>query len=104
MEFTPFRAPHCGALWKAAVKSAKFHLSKVIGCHTHTFEEYAMIAAEIEEIPNSRPLCEWSADGDVITLGHFLIGHPLIAVPEIPEAVVSRIRRLEVMQQSVCAF
>lgn len=103
-EFIPPRPTHHGGLWKAAVKLVKFHLSRVIGCNTCTFEECAMIAAQIEGILNSRYLFELSGDGDMLTPDHFLIGRPFIAIPEIPKTVVNKTRRLEMMQQSVLAF
>ncbi|XP_033225948.1 uncharacterized protein LOC117178635 [Belonocnema kinseyi] len=38
-KFNPPAVPHCGGLWEAAVKSTKFHLRRVIGDSTLTFEE-----------------------------------------------------------------
>ena len=39
----PDRAPHFGRLWEAAVKSAKYHLKRVIGDQCLTFEEMLMV-------------------------------------------------------------
>lgn len=83
--FNPPAAPHFGGLWEAAVKSTKRHLRRVIGESTLTYEEMATFLAQIEACLNSRPLQALSDDPDDITAltpGHFLIGAPLLAVPE----------------------
>ena len=82
----PDRAPHFGGLWEAAVKSAKHHLKRVIGDLKLTFEEMITVATKVEACLNSRPLGAYychSPDGIVpLTPGHFLVGRPLLAVPE----------------------
>ncbi|XP_024867312.1 uncharacterized protein LOC112451722 [Temnothorax curvispinosus] len=83
--FNPPAAPHFGGLWEAAVKSTKFHLRRVIGETTLTFEEMATFLAQVEACLNSRPLHALSDDPDdvsALTPGHFLIGAPLLAAPE----------------------
>ncbi|XP_077280506.1 uncharacterized protein LOC143907537 [Temnothorax americanus] len=83
--FNPPAAPHFGGLWEAAVKSTKFHLRRVIGETTLTFEEMSTLLAQVEACLNSRPLQALSDDPDdisALTPGHFLIGAPLLAVPE----------------------
>ncbi|XP_071582222.1 uncharacterized protein [Temnothorax nylanderi] len=83
--FNPPAAPHFGGLWEAAVKSTKFHLRRVIGETTLTFEEMATFLAQVEACLNSRPLQALSDDPDDVTAltpGHFLIGAPLLAAPE----------------------
>lgn len=78
-------APHFGGKWEAAVKSAKFHLRRVIGDALLTFEEFSTVLVQIEAVLNSRPICALSDDpNDVETLtpAHFLIGAPLSALPE----------------------
>ncbi|XP_025267294.1 uncharacterized protein LOC112638912 [Camponotus floridanus] len=83
--FNPPAAPHFGGLWEAAVKSTKHHLRRVLGDTTLTFEEMSTFLAQMEACLNSRPLQALSDDhGDVtaLTPGHFLIGAPLLAVPE----------------------
>ncbi|XP_071582288.1 uncharacterized protein, partial [Temnothorax nylanderi] len=83
--FNPPAAPHFGGLWEAAVKSTKFHLRRVIGETTLTFEEMSTFLAQVEACLNSRPLRALSDDPDdlsALTPGHFLIGAPLLAVPE----------------------
>ncbi|XP_025262292.1 uncharacterized protein LOC112637249 [Camponotus floridanus] len=82
--FNPPAAPHFGGLWEAAVKSTKHHLRRVLGDTTLTFEEMTFLAQE-EACLNLRPLQALSDDHDDITAltpGHFLIGAPLLAVPE----------------------
>ncbi|XP_029171355.1 uncharacterized protein LOC114940771 [Nylanderia fulva] len=83
--FNPPAAPHFGGLWEAAVKSTKFHLRRVIGETTLTFEELSTLLAQIEACLNSRPLQALSDDPEdvsALTPGHFLVGAPLLAVPE----------------------
>ncbi|XP_011261040.2 uncharacterized protein LOC105254185 [Camponotus floridanus] len=83
--FNPPAAPHFGGLWEAAVKSTKHHLRKVIGDATLTYEEMATLLSEVEACLNSRPLQPLTDDPDdltALTPGHFLIGAPLLAVPE----------------------
>ncbi|EFN72330.1 hypothetical protein EAG_12036, partial [Camponotus floridanus] len=81
----PPAAPHFGGLWEAAVKSTKHHLRRVLGDTTLTFEEMSTFLAQVETCLNSRPFQALSDDHDDITAltpGHFLIGAPLLAVPE----------------------
>ncbi|XP_071580460.1 uncharacterized protein [Temnothorax nylanderi] len=83
--FNPPAAPHFGGLWEAAVKSTKHHLRRVIGETTLTFEELSTFLAQVEAWLNSRPLQALSDDPDdvsALTPGHFLIGAPLLDVPE----------------------
>lgn len=82
--FNPPSAPHFGGIWEAGIKSAKFHLKRVIGSTILTFEEMGTLLAEIESTLNSRPICALhAADIDVLTPSHFLIGHPATKIPEI---------------------
>ncbi|XP_075158171.1 uncharacterized protein LOC142231448 [Haematobia irritans] len=84
-KFIPPRSPHFGGLWEAAVKSAKFHFYRAVGLNTLTFDELRTVVCQISAILNSRPLCPISEDPDdldVLTPGHFLVGGPLISIPE----------------------
>ncbi|XP_029154848.1 uncharacterized protein LOC114929767 [Nylanderia fulva] len=97
-------APHFGGLWEAAVKSTKFHLRRVIGETTLTFEELSTLLAQIEACLNSRPLQALSDDPEdvsALTPGHFLVGAPLLALPEpsLTEQTVSTLSRWRHLQR-----
>lgn len=85
--FNPPSAPNFGGLWEAAVKSAKFHLHRVLNNRSLTFEEFSTLLSRIEAVLNSRPLFEPSPDPNeshlMLTPGHFLIGRPLLQPPEL---------------------
>jgi hypothetical protein len=102
--FIPPRAPHFGGLWEAAVKSMKFHLTRIVGQTQLTFEEMATILTKIESILNSRPLVVASNDPEdpaALTPGHFLVGRPLIAViePNYTSIASNRLNRWQLLQQ-----
>lgn len=104
--FTPSYAPHFGGIWEAGVKSAKFHIRRVMGNSHLTFEEISTLFAQVESILNSRPLCPLSSSpNDFLFLspGHFLIGRPLNDFPSPAleyksESNLSRYYRLEKMR------
>ncbi|XP_071653530.1 uncharacterized protein [Temnothorax longispinosus] len=104
--FNPPVAPHFGGLWEAAVKSTKFHLRRVIGETKLTFEEMSTFLAQVEACLNSRLLQALFDDPDdmsALTPGHFLIGAPLLAVPEpfltdTAESSLSRWQHLQKMR------
>ncbi|XP_071580995.1 uncharacterized protein [Temnothorax nylanderi] len=84
--FIPPNAPHFGGLWEAAVKSAKYHMARIIGQAHLTFEEMQTVLCEVEAILNSRPLTQLSADPNdlaylTISPGNFLVGTALNSFP-----------------------
>ncbi|XP_049884462.1 uncharacterized protein LOC126379650 [Pectinophora gossypiella] len=106
--FTPAYAPHFGGIWEAGVKSAKYHVKRIMG-NTHlTFEEITTLFAQVEAILNSRPLCPLSSSPDdllFLSPGHFLIGRPLRALPtptleDCNESYLQRYARVEKLRQS----
>ena len=81
--FNPPGAPHFGGMWEAAVRSAKFHMKRVIGDTTLSYEEMSTLLASIEACLNSRPLSPLTddiSDFQFLTPGHFLIGRPLLTL------------------------
>ncbi|CAK1594262.1 unnamed protein product [Parnassius mnemosyne] len=108
--FIPPHAPNFGGLWEAGVKSTKLHLKRVIGESTLTFEEMSTLLSQIEACLNSRPITVDSSDPSdplPLTPGHFLIGGPLIAVPEFNdylESNISSLKRWQFIQQMLQHF
>ncbi|XP_076660309.1 uncharacterized protein LOC143363630 [Halictus rubicundus] len=90
--FMPALIPHFGGLWKAAVKSFKHHLKRVVGNELFTYEEFATFVTEIEAVLNSLPLTPISSDPndpEALTPGHFLIGTALTSIPEVDLTMTS---------------
>lgn len=107
--FNPPAAPHFGGLWEAAVRSAKRVMVRIMGNHKFTLEEFCTILCRVEAILNSRPLVPLSTDPteyDCLTPGHFLIGRPLVSIPEkdIPVTTRPLVQRWKLLNQSVQAF
>ena len=82
----PQRAPHFGGLWEAAVKSAKFHLKRVVGDQPLNYEELNTVVIQVEACLNSRPLiddqCQDAEGMEPLTPSHLLIGKGMMAYPE----------------------
>ncbi|XP_033224281.1 uncharacterized protein LOC117177569 [Belonocnema kinseyi] len=102
--FRPLVAAHFGGLWEAAAKLTKFHLRRVIGNSTLTFEEMTTILTQIEAFLNSRPLSAQSDDPtdiSALTPGHFLIRVPLNAGPEssLADVLPTLLTRWQLIQQ-----
>lgn len=103
--FNPSSAPHFGELWEAAVRSFKTFLTCVIGSHNPSLEELSTVLCRIEAISNSRPLTPMSLsplDLDYLSPGQFLIGQPLLTVPErhIPEDNPKIVNHWKLLHQS----
>ncbi|XP_054083410.1 uncharacterized protein LOC128920347 [Zeugodacus cucurbitae] len=78
-------APHQGGIWEAAVKSAKHHLIRCVGTQVMWYSQLQTLAVRIEACLNSRPITPLYDDPEdklALTPGDFLIGSPLLAVPE----------------------
>ncbi|GFW94194.1 integrase catalytic domain-containing protein [Trichonephila clavipes] len=74
-----------GGLWKAGIKSVKFHLKRALGRFRLTYEEFETVIIQVEGILNSRPLTTMSNDFDnfeVLTPAHFLIGRSINSILE----------------------
>lgn len=100
----PPLSPAFGGLWEAGVKSIKYHLKRLIGRNTFTYEEMTTLLYQIEACLNSRPLCPVSDDvNDVsyLTPGHFLIGEAPITVPEasLLDENINRLSRWNLVQR-----
>lgn len=105
----PPDAPHFGGIYEAGVKSVKFHLRRSMDSTPFTFEEWTTMLCQIEAILNSRPLVPLSDDvNDLqpLTPGHFLIGEPLIAIPEpnLEHLKLNSLDRYQLMQRKVQEF
>ncbi|XP_071057047.1 uncharacterized protein [Onthophagus taurus] len=103
-KFMPPRAPHFGGLHEAAVKSFKRHFKRVTSGATLTIEEFTTLLCQIEGILNSRPLYPLSTDPNdfqPLTPGHFLIGRPINAIPEvdISDELPNRLRSYEKLKR-----
>lgn len=106
-KFSPAYASNFNGYVEAGIKSAKFHIKRILG-NTHlTFEELSSLFAQIEAILNSRPLCPLSSspkDYAALTPGHFLLGRPLMSLPapdltDVKTNKLDRFRLLEQMRQ-----
>lgn len=105
--FTPTYAPHFGGIWESGIKSAKYHLKRVMGNSHLTFEEISTLFSQVEAVLNSRPLYPMSSSpDDLLSLspGHFLVGRPLTALPSpsleaSTESSLRRYARIEKLHQ-----
>jgi hypothetical protein len=84
--FIPQFSPNHGGIWERGIQSFKFHLKRISSCKTFTYEQFNTITIEIEGILNSRPLMQLttqdSSDFSCLTPGHYLIGSPIMAIPQ----------------------
>ncbi|CAI6362474.1 unnamed protein product [Macrosiphum euphorbiae] len=107
--FNPPGAPHFGGIWEAAVKSAKSLLVRAMNSQIWTLEEFSTVLCRVEAALNSRPLIPASSDPndlECLTPGHFLIGRPLLSIPEpvSTSAQVGLRTRWKLLQQSFQFF
>lgn len=107
--FIPPRSPHFGGLWESAVKSAKYHLKRVLGEQKVTFEELYTIITQVEACLNSRPITPMSEsvdDLDILTPGHFLMGSSPSALPQedLKGHNTNRLQRYHLMTQLIQGF
>ncbi|XP_011877529.1 PREDICTED: uncharacterized protein LOC105567318, partial [Vollenhovia emeryi] len=108
-KFNPPAALHFGGKWEAGVKSVKYHLRRVVGDTSLTYEEMTTIFTQIEAILNSRPLCPLTDDPDdiqALTPGHFLIGcaPTIIPEPSLESVKSSRLSRWQLTRQMLDSF
>lgn len=105
--FSPAYAPNFNGYVESGIKSAKFHIKRILGTTHLTFEELSSLFSQIEAILNSRPISPLSSspnDYAALTPGHFLLGRPLMSLPapdlrEINQTRLDRFRQLEQMRQ-----
>ncbi|XP_026330283.1 uncharacterized protein LOC113237817 [Hyposmocoma kahamanoa] len=102
--FSPPYAPHFGGIFEAGIKSAKYHIKRVMGNSHLTFEELGTLFAQVEAVMNSRPLCPLSSSPDdflCLTPGHFLIGRALVAIPspDVEDCNPNNLQRYARLQQ-----
>ncbi len=107
--FLPPGAPHQGGLWEAGVKSAKFHMRRVIGERTLSKEQFSTLLCEIEAVLNSRPLYQRSPDPtdlEALTPSHLLIGEALTALPtpSLLDVRENRLNQYQLVQNRVQEF
>lgn len=100
-------SPHQGGLWEAAVKSMKYHLTRVAGARTLSMGEMRTVLAQISAILNSRPMGAMTDDPqdlEVLTPAHFLNGRPMVQLfgPRVetrPTDLLDMYRQLQFMTQ-----
>lgn len=107
--FNPPAAPHFGGLWESAVKSAKYHLTRMMSNTKLTIGELNTLLCQIEACLNSRPMTPMSSDPsdvEVLTPAHFLIGGSLTLLPEpnLTNENPSHIRRWKYVQLLMQTF
>ncbi|XP_065355419.1 uncharacterized protein LOC135949893 [Calliphora vicina] len=105
--FIPPSAPNFGGIWEAGVKSVKFHMKRVLGNSSTTYEELSTLLCQIECCLNSRPLClKFEGDIDPLTPAHFLILRSMKSIPDenLIDVNVSRLSRWQYIQSLVQQF
>ena len=105
----PVYAPHFGGLWEAGIKSMKHHLHRVLGNAVLNYAEMNTMLTQVEACLNSRPLTPMSSDPNDLTFltpGHFLIGRPLTALPQLDYDFdkISHLTRWHLLQRMLQHF
>lgn len=103
-KFIPPKSPNFGGLWESGVRACKFHLKRVMGNASLTFEQFSTLLAQVEATLNSRPLLPLSPDPndfDTLTPAHFLIGRRLTTLPDMDLRDIScnRLSKYQHLQQ-----
>lgn len=106
-KFIAPRAPSHGGLWEAAVKSAKYHLKRILQGYSLTFERFQTLLSKISAVLNSRPLGILNDDPkglNYITPAHAIMGQRIIQplsydFGEVPLNRVQQIKLLDKLQQ-----
>lgn len=107
--FIPPLSPNFGGLWEAGVKSVKYHMKRVIGDTTLTYEELATVLGQVEACLNSRPLSRVDTESegfDALTPGQFLVGEPLLTIPDydFESSNIGSLRRWQLAQRMMQTF
>lgn len=103
-KFIPPNSPHFGGIWESNIKQVKSHLVRVMGETKLVYEEFITVVIQIESVLNSRPLYPMSSDPNdlqPLTPSHFLIGKPLITVPDpsLKDVRIGRLSRFQLLQK-----
>lgn len=87
------------------MKSAKYHMTRVVGQAHLTFEEMTTVLCEIEAILNSRPITQLSNDPNddltALSPGYFLVGTALNSIPchDLSDVLINRLTRWQLVEQ-----
>lgn len=105
-QFIPARSPHFGGIWEAGIKSFKHHFRRIMGLKAFTLDQFHTVVTQVEAILNSRPLSPMTDLPDdlaALTPGHFLVGEPLVVIPEpdLDQINPGRLNRLQDMKKTV---
>lgn len=104
--FIPARSPHFGGIWEAGIKSFKHHFRRIMGLKAFSIDQFHTVVTQVEAVLNSRPLSPLTDSPDdlaALTPGHFLIGEPLVAIPEPDLSHINpgRLSRLQDMKKAL---
>jgi len=105
--FNPPSAPHFSGLWESGVKSAKYHLLRVLKEGSLTYSELETLLCQVEACLNSRPLTPMSSDPfdmDPLTPAHFLIGGPMFFHKDVSNESPNRLSKWKSVQGLMQTF